>query len=299
MFRLAHLSDLHATRVHFGVRELASVLGKRGMGWLSWRTHRRHEYRPEILALMMADLKRQRPDQVAITGDLTHLGLAAELEEAARQLRGLGDPETLTLIPGNHDAYRSLPGGDAWRGWEPYLAGDASVPDQFPEFPTLRVRGDIALVGLSSAQPTPWPLASGRLGEEQLDRLGVLLRDLGSRALCRVILVHHPPLRELASRRRCLVDAPALQDLVEREGAELVLHGHVHRTCFASLRGPRGPIPSVGVRSASALGSKRGRRAQYHLFRIERARQGFSIALEVRGLVPGEERVDRLAERRL
>jgi len=268
------------------------------MGWLSWRTRRRKEHRPEILDLIRVDLKSQAPDHIAITGDLTHLGLELELAEASGQLRALGEPDTVHLVPGNHDAYRTRPGGAAWHAWEAYLSGDSARPG-FPEFPTVRIRDEVALIGLSTAHPTPWPLATGWLGEDQLTRLSSVLRELGKRSLCRVLLLHHPPLEQLASRRRGLTDAAALQSLLAREGADLVLHGHVHRTCFGTLPGPTASIPSVGVRSGSARGRKPGRRAQYHLFRIGRSGKGFTIRVEVRGLVPDADRVERLEERQL
>lgn len=298
MFRLAHVSDLHATRVRFRARELPSLCGKRGMGWLSWCARRRHEYRPELFGLMSADVVQQSPDQIAVTGDLTHLGLESELLEASQQLRAFGEPRAVHVVPGNHDAYHNRPGGEAWREWLPYLAGDAGGT-AFPEFPTVRIRGDVALIGLSTAVPTRWPLASGVVGARQLARLGDALGDLGRRSLCRVLLLHHPPLDSLASRRRGLTDAARLREVLAGEGAELVLHGHVHRTCFARLRGPDGDIPSVGVRAFSARGGRPSRRAQYHLFRIRRAQRGFAIDLEVRGLAPDADRVVRLAEHQL
>jgi hypothetical protein len=68
-----------------------------------------------------------------------------------------------------------------------------------------------------------------------------------------------------------------------RAGAELVLHGHGHRTLFASLPGPSGEIPVVGVRSASDATDRPDRRAQYHVYDIERRTAGFRIAARIRG----------------
>ena len=69
---------------------------------------------------------------------------------------------------------------------------------------------------------------------------------------------------------RCaLRDARALRDVLRRTGADLVLHGHGHRTTFQSVEGPEGPIPVVGARSASYLGEDPDKRAQYHVYEIE------------------------------
>ena len=50
-----------------------------------------------------------------------------------------------------------------------YLRGDAAV-DGAP-FPFVRRRGPLALIGVSSAVPTPPLMATGRLGRAQLDAL--------------------------------------------------------------------------------------------------------------------------------
>ena len=151
------------------------------------------------------------------------------------------------------------------------------------EFPTLRVRGELALVGVSSAVPTALFLATGRVGKAQLGRLERRLAALRDAGLCRVVLIHHPVTQGAISKRRELRDAPALRALLARVGAELVLHGHGHRTLFASLPGPSGEIPVVGVRSASDATDRPEKRAQYHVYDIERGTEGFRITARIRG----------------
>lgn len=270
MFTLAHVTDWHATDPRgAGVRPL---LGKRFFGWLSWKIRRGRAHRPEILAALRRDLERQAPDHIAVTGDLTHIALPQEFAESAQQLRDLADPARVSLVPGNHDAYVRVPRAESWDLWAPYLVSDGVVADRAPgpeEFPTLRVRGEVALIGVCSAVPTPWFQASGRVGDEQMDRLEALLLELGERDLFRVVLVHHPPIDSDRSARRQLLDAPRLREILSHSGAELVLHGHRHRTRIQSLPGPQGPIPVVGARSSTDAGELEEKRARYHLYRIE------------------------------
>ena len=105
-----------------------------------------------------------------------------------------------------------------------------------------------------------------------------------------MVLVHHTPVAGTDSRRRALTDAAALRAVLGRWGADLVLHGHGHRTHFGSVPGPEGPIPVVGTRSASDVGSKPGKRAQYHVYDIEPdAGAGparFRIIARIRGYDP-------------
>jgi 3',5'-cyclic AMP phosphodiesterase CpdA len=259
---------------------LGELNAKRAFGWLSWQTRRRRNYRPEIAACVIDDLVASAPDHVAVTGDLTHMGLAAEVAEAAAWLARIGPPERVTLVPGNHDAYGAARDHEVMDAWRPYLNSDAGARGAAP-FPSSRVRGPLALVGLSTAVPTPVHLATGRAGEAQLAPLGDLLSDLGARRLCRVVLVHHPPTRAHVSWRRRLEDGPALCAILARAGAELVLHGHTHRAARDEIASARGPIPVLGVpATSSAIGSRPG---AYQVFSIaERAGGGFAIARELR-----------------
>lgn len=276
-YRLAHLTDLHTTPPRVAPGEWTP---KRALGLLSWHWKRRAEHRPEILAAAVDDLRAEAADHVAITGDLTNLGTAAEIEAALGWLEHLGPPVGVSLVPGNHDAYAVGSQGPAgWRRWEPYIGSD---PPHGPLFPAVRRRGPLALVGVSSAHPTPILQAGGSVGEAQAARLEQALARLGAEGWCRVVLIHHPPVEAGQSPRRRLRDAGAVRAAIARAGAELVLHGHTHREHFATLPGPRGPVPVVGGRSSSARGRKPGKQARYHLYRIERAPNGWRIELAVR-----------------
>lgn len=256
-------------------------------------------HRTEVLDALVDDLVARAPDHVVITGDLTNLSLDDEFIAARQWLERIGDPENVTAIPGNHDAYVSMRRDRSWDRWSEYLASDAEARALYAEdteggsveFPTLRVRGSLAIVGVCSAIPTPPFFASGAVGSAQLGRLERILTDLSETDAFRVVLIHHPPDPGATSSRRALQDADALCALLRRTGADLVLHGHLHRTRIASIEGPNGAIPVVCVRSASDFGSKPGKRAQYHLFDIDEdgvsaGRPRFRIKLRARGWSP-------------
>ena len=57
--------------------------------------------------------------------------------------------------------------------------------------------------------------------------------------------------------------------VLARHGAELVLHGHDHEHALFALPGPRGPIPVVGVPSASEAPPGEHDPAGYNLYRID------------------------------
>ncbi|NNL65314.1 MAG: metallophosphoesterase [Myxococcales bacterium] len=288
---LAHLSDLHVTPIR--VRGLGDVANKRVLGWLSWLRRRRHEHRSEILDALLEDLERTAPDHVAVTGDLTNVGLADEIEGAVPWLARMGGPERVSIVPGNHDAYAAPVDAARFASWAPYLRGDADEADEL-RFPSVKRVAGLTLIGLSSARPTPPGFATGALGDAQLARLDALLATPevgGPDSGPRVVLIHHPPVPAGQSARRRLSDGEALREVFARHGVELVIHGHTHRTSFESVAGPNGPIPVIGVPSSSARGAKPGRRARYHLYRFTPAADGssgarFRIVCQVRALAP-------------
>jgi 3',5'-cyclic AMP phosphodiesterase CpdA len=146
----------------------------------------------------------------------------------------------------------------------------------------VRQRGPLALIGLSSALPTGPFMATGCLGTEQLRRLAAVLDQLGQSDLFRVVLVHHPPRSKRFLKR--LVDGEALREVLCRHGAELLLHGHDHVDSLVHLDGPRGPIPAMGVPSASQIAIGKQGPAGYNLYRIDRPAGGWRCEVTSRWL---------------
>ncbi len=271
-FTLAHLSDLHL----FSLKEarVRDLLNKRIYAYLRWRIHRFTEHRADILKALASDLKKMAPDHIVITGDLTHSGLAGEYAEAEKVLRGLGLPADVTVIPGNHDTYVAVRGMSPQSSLSPYMGSDPPrqtegiSPDLSCPFPTLRVRRHVALIGLSTARPSLPFLAVGRLGIPQLARLDQLLEEAGRRGLFRIILIHHPPCEGMVSWRKRLMDLDSFGKVLTGRGAELVLHGHTHRSSYRWLKQPTRAIPVIGVSSSTTLGRTREKRARYHVYSI-------------------------------
>ena len=103
MLTFAQLSDPHLSSP--APVRATDLLGKRALGYLSWRLARRHRHLAEVLAALVQDLRAAQADHVVVTGDLTHLGLPHEFEQARRWLDALGPAPALSVVPGNHDAY--------------------------------------------------------------------------------------------------------------------------------------------------------------------------------------------------
>jgi 3',5'-cyclic AMP phosphodiesterase CpdA len=283
VYRLAHISDLHLSRMPPIIwRQLAN---KRLLGYLSWCLRRRREHLGVILDALVRDLHAVQPDHVAITGDLVNLALPAEFAEAGAWLARLGPPESVSVVPGNHDALVPVLPGEGWDHWRAYACSDPGAPDADHDFPYLRRRGPAAIVGLSTAFPTLPGRATGRLGADQLARLDRLLARLDDSDLCRVLLLHHSPVDGVSGSRRRLIDAPELRRCIAERGADLVLHGHEHAFRFDQIAGTAGPVPVFGMPSASRQSASADEVAQYCVYDIEGSRSGWRITAESRRLV--------------
>lgn len=299
MFTLAHLSDAHLGPLPEA--RLREVFGKRFFGLVNWNRKRSRHFGADTLDPLMDDMLAQRVDHIAVTGDLVNLSLPDEFDTAADFLASLGSPRDVTVVPGNHDTYVRSAMHYHLERWAPFMAGDDSAPGtplDVHSFPFVRRRGPVAVVGVSTAIPTAVFLARGKAGEAQLRRLAYVLGQLKEEGLFRVVMIHHPPVGR-RSFHRDLADARAVRLVLSRAGAELVLHGHDHHASVGAIASEAGPIPVVGVPSASAGPQDRHDPGQYNLYRISGDPGSWTCDQLSFGYAPGDDRVCLRAERRL
>ena len=133
-------------------------------------------------ALARAGLPPGRIDHVVITGDISNLALEAEFDRARSVFARLGmAPEQISIIPGNHDVYTR--GAERSRRFAqffaPHISSDLPLNDSANHpsgpFPFVRLRDEVAIIGLSSAVARLPILAHGHLGQRQLSALATAL----------------------------------------------------------------------------------------------------------------------------
>lgn len=210
---IAHLSDLH-----FGATD------------------------PAVVAALVAELAKDPPDLVIISGDLTQAARSGEYRQARAFLDAM--PAPVLAVPGNHDVspYRLLERFlDPWRAWRRAIGTS-------PEW----VWGDDALgiVGINTARRMGlyWDWSRGRIGTATLDRATERLRAIPPGRF-RIVVAHHPfllPPSAAPGLRTVGGATPALATLA-RMGVRLVLSGHLH---LGYLR--EGPGESSDVAAAAA-----------------------------------------------
>jgi 3',5'-cyclic AMP phosphodiesterase CpdA len=289
-FTIAHITDPHLSPAP--LPGLADFRLKRFMGYVNWKRGRERLNDMALLKRLVEDLRAQRPDHVAVTGDLVNIGMPAEFRRAAAWMETLGDPTDVSFVPGNHDAYVRAAMPILKATFEPWTTGDLGAST----FPYLRVRGDVAIIGLTSGRPTGPLMATGRLGRSQLDDLAAMLDDTAARRLARVVLIHHPPLAGSAPPLRGLTDAAAFERVLRKHGAEAILHGHIHRRIVRSLASRAtktvgGRVPALGAPSAAAATHDPRYRAAYHLVRLDRDGERWRVSARARGMALDSETI--------
>lgn len=301
-FTFAHISDVHLSPLpDVRWRELVS---KRLTGYINWRRSRHRIHQRAMVDLLTSDIRQQKIDHWAVTGDLANLGLPAEFVAARHWLETLGTPDIVSLVPGNHDAYVPLVHKSCFDVWAEYMCSD-EMPDNETakgsshRFPYVKRRGPIAFIGVSSAVPTLPFVAAGELGAAQLSRLSNCLKKLEEEGLFRVLLIHHPPIPGLASKRRGLRDCTQLADVLTARGCELVLYGHNHKHKVSRLEGEKGPIHIIGTPSASNADPGHPPLAAYNLFKVTKSDEGWGCTMWNRGLRHRDGAVEQLEMRLL
>ncbi|MEZ4440323.1 MAG: metallophosphoesterase [Polyangiaceae bacterium] len=293
--KIAHISDLHLLSSERIPPQ--RLLGKRFSGWVNIRFRRGAIHKRQIAQTVARALRAREIDHVVITGDVTNLSLESEFELVRSYLEGdLGmPPDQVSMVPGNHDVYTR--GAHRDRRFQCYfgeyvtsdLPGAAGVPG-LDRFPYVRLRGEVAIIGLSTAVPRAPMVASGQLGKAQCMALHALLAHREVEKRFPVILQHHP-WHPYPTRRKQLMqgledaaqEAEALRDL-ERG---LVLHGHLHRRVHRQLVTARGILDVVGATSASLLDEDETRMGGFNVYEVD--------ASGLRGIT--SERLDPATER--
>ncbi len=235
---------------------------KRWIGGLNLLSNRSRHYQSERFEAAIEDMKGQNIDHVLCTGDITNLAFKQEFEFAKSLFEKFSlPPSEVTVLPGNHDAYVKKGAEHFHEIFQEHFVSD----DGMAQWPLLRTRGNISIVGLSTSLQTPWFTAYGVVGKEQLTKLDAMLAAIPAGQL-KLVALHHPVVGKPAeSRIRGLKDREALVEVLQKYEVDVVLHGHEHRSILSFA----GKIPVLGVPSGTYSLDKPNRRASYRVLTIE------------------------------
>ena len=289
-YRFAQLSDPHLSSP--GIPNPIRLINKRVLGYLSWLRKRRHVHKRWVAELAVEVLQNLQVSHYVITGDLTHIGLKNEFEQVTTWLHRIGDPHNVTVIPGNHDLYVNERWDRSFINWNDYMCGDnqsslapesgnSALQGLKQNFPTLRLRGNIAFIGVSSVFAAPWFRATGYINKEQLERLHNMLQIPKLKNYCKVLLIHHPISTESISLRKRLINHSQLTDILQHSPVHLILHGHGHRTALETLNCQRNVrVPIIGAASSSSISRKEQYHAEFLLFDVSLKSENWNIKVQ-------------------
>lgn len=228
MTRIAHLTDLH-----FGAHD------------------------PAVVAALREEIRSDRPDLVAISGDLTQGGRHAEFRAARAFMDSLGVP--VLAVPGNHDI---TPYNLMERFTDPYARWRRAIG---AETEPAWMDAEVAVVGLNTARRFGLNLdwSRGRVTHRRLNRLVDRLNSApADRA--RIVIAHHPLLPPEAAPTTVVAGGAAFAlRTMAAHGVVLVLAGHLHRG-YARLATSDGRPPLVLQGSTATSVRLRGEPQAYH-----------------------------------
>lgn len=288
--RIAHVSDLHVlSPARVALRRV--LFNKRVTGYANLLLKRARVYRRDYLLSVLTQAAAAA-DHVVVTGDITNLSLEEEYEEATRLLHDLARTTEVTVVPGNHDIYlpavfheRRFP-----HHFAPFFQSDLpGLALDLPagRFPSVKLRGSVAIVGLSSAVPRPPFVSAGYVGREQLAQLERILEHPEVARRTAVVLIHHSPFDSrfrVEQLRGGLVDARALRRTLLPLARGLVLYGHLHVRRHARLATTAGALDVVCATAAAVDHPDPRIRAGFNLYEIDEA--GQIVSIETRVLDP-------------
>lgn len=303
--RIAHFSDLHVLALD-GVPR-SRFFNKRFSGWVNLKVKRSHKHRPGHVRAVAREIARTNVDHAVITGDLTNLALEPEFEAVRALLEeelGL-DASRISIVPGNHDLYTrgALRSRRFTSYFEPFVTSDLpelAAPLALGPFPFVKLRGPLAIIGLSSAVPRPPLVASGELGKAQIEALSRILAHEEVKKRTPIVALHHPahnPPSQIKTLVEGLWDADALTEALGPVAHGLVLHGHLHVRQKKKLATRTGEMLVVGATSASLHHEESARMAGFNLYSFDDA--GVLSNIEARVYEPSTEtfRTDEVPER--
>lgn len=136
---------------------------------------------PPVVEALVALARRQRPDLLVLSGDITQRARPTQFRVARAFMHRLGAP--VLAVPGNHD----IPLFDLWaRLRRPYAGHIAAFGD---DLEPVHFSPDLMVVCVNTTRA--WRHKHGEVSGLQVDRVARLLAGAGAAQL-RVVVVHQP-----------------------------------------------------------------------------------------------------------
>lgn len=219
---------------------------------------------PQTIDLFLAEISRQNPDLVVLSGDFTQIGNVEEFKAARDFLDKINAP--VFVVPGNHDIPRFQLGQrffDPFKRYRKYIS---------PLVDSVYEGDDVFVVGINTARPVlpHWNWANGMISREQTQFVYNQFRYAPIDKV-RVFVCHHPLLNIWGAPIDTVVWGSAeLMEVLEEQHVDVVLTGHIHHASILPYETGHGPVM---VGSASATSTRLRQQSNgYNLLRLSQGK---------------------------
>lgn len=190
---------------------------------------------PKVMAALTSLVRKQKPNLVVLSGDITQRAKPAQFQAARRFMDSLHVP--FLAIPGNHD----IPLLNIWsRLRNPYARHIAAFGAELEPFYSSP---DMMVICVNTTRP--WRHRHGEVSAHQITRVADVLSKASADQL-RIVVVHQPI---AVTRTKDVIHllrghAVALTAW-SAAGADLVMGGHIHLPYVLSLNDLARPMWAV------------------------------------------------------
>ena len=263
--RIAHLSDLHIDSPDFlRISELfwGILPNRRILGAANFVFGRSSVHSLEVLRAAVNAVDDARADHCVVTGDLSNLAIDAEFRFVRSVLDGIGGPERLSLVPGNHDCY--TPESVRSRRFERHF-GDLIDPLAGADvtFPAHKDIQGCRLILARTPTRTPPGFSYGRLGTQQMERILTLATEAAGQGMFVILAQHHHlnPRKGLNELTGPFKDRDTELAMIAESPISVVIHGHDHRhhDWEVCSKAPCGKTRIICCGSSTYMDSRRDR----------------------------------------
>lgn len=226
MLTIAHISDLHLSKITFS---LSQFLSKRWIGNLNNLLFRRFVHSSKQIENLPKLFEKLKVDYLIITGDFTSTSQLSEFKAAQCFLKKVEERGIKVIsIPGNHDQYtrKAYKNKSFYEFFENKQKSPLHLKRDGIEVFSLDKKW--WFIGIDTAIPTSLISARGLFSEKLETTLKQVLLKIPKEDF--IIFVNHYPFIKPKNPRRGLKRSSALKAILKQhKNIKLYLHGHTHK----------------------------------------------------------------------
>ena len=222
---------VHITDLHFFSRglSLSHFLSKRFLGYFNWIMNRSKKFDFSLTEGFLAQIEKEKPKAVIITGDFSVTSDVREFEKAREfvdRIKATG--VSVYLIPGNHDYYTFE--SVRKKQFEKFFGGYL-VSDEYPV--VVKLNDNLTIVFLNTVKPNLLS-SRGAISQKEIEELEKILAS-GTAPM--IVSAHYPVLHKTetyySNITRRLGNSKLLRRaLIKSKVPLLYIAGHVHHYSY-------------------------------------------------------------------